>query len=309
MRSCPSGAVQGPRRLSGNTYLEAALLLDEYLEVTSASPLDYVTKYAGTTKSFDVIVFDQVTPAEMRAPTPLPRSARPGSPVKVEKEIVQPGFDKIERKHPIVRFTALDQVNIARGHKLKPEPGDKVIGAFTTARSSSPARVQDTSSWPWASTFARAISRCAWRGPCCSSTRSTGSPTRTPRTCPASAPATCGAFPWERRAASDDDAPRRRQGAGARARGSRGLLGQRSGFYELATAIAPAAQKDPKDVPAPGGDESLTQAGGTVRFAANLLDDAESTIGPAEKLTVDGKDAGTVEASTWACVVRSGSCS
>ncbi len=49
--------------------------------------------------------------------------------MKVEAELKQPGFDKIERKHPIVRWTALDDVNVSRGHKLVAETGDKVVGA------------------------------------------------------------------------------------------------------------------------------------------------------------------------------------
>jgi len=38
------------------------------------------------------------------------------------------------------------------------------------------------------------------------------------------------------------------------------------------------------------------QAGSSIHFAANLLDDTESAIAPQEKLTVDGKEAGTVSA-------------
>jgi Ca-activated chloride channel family protein len=41
-------------------------------------------------------------------------------------ELKQPGFDKLDRKHPVVRFLALDDVNIASGHKLVPQAGDKV---------------------------------------------------------------------------------------------------------------------------------------------------------------------------------------
>ena len=115
---------------TGNTYLEAALLLDEYLEVMTASPLEYATKHAQKTNTFDAIIFDEATPAELPRTNALYLDPRgPGSPFKVESEIIQPGFDKIDRKHPIVRFTALDQVNIARGHKLKAEAGDKVVGA------------------------------------------------------------------------------------------------------------------------------------------------------------------------------------
>ena len=53
-------------------------------------------------------------------------------------------------------------------------------------------------------------------------------------------------------------------------------LGQRSGFYSL-------------DTQAPGGEPQ------TMQFAANLLDEAESAIGPAPELVVDGKKAGTLQ--------------
>jgi len=112
----------------GNTYLEAALLLDEYLDVTLMSPKDYLTKGDGA--KAEVIVFDGVTPVTPPRANAIYLDPRgPGSPVKVDAEIKSPGFDKIERKHPIVRWTALDDVNIARGHKLVPEANDKVIGA------------------------------------------------------------------------------------------------------------------------------------------------------------------------------------
>ncbi|MCA9586500.1 MAG: VWA domain-containing protein [Myxococcales bacterium] len=114
----------------GNTYLEAALLLDEYLEVTLSSPLEYASKYATGNVRFDAMIFDGATPAELpRADAIFLDPRGPGSPVKVDTEIKQPGFDRIDRKHPIVRWTALDNVNISRGHKLTPEPGDKVVGS------------------------------------------------------------------------------------------------------------------------------------------------------------------------------------
>ena len=53
-------------------------------------------------------------------------------------------------------------------------------------------------------------------------------------------------------------------------------LGQRAGFYEL---TVPQAEGAPPIV---------------TSFAANLLDEAESAITPADKLEVDGKSAGEV---------------
>jgi von Willebrand factor type A domain/Aerotolerance regulator N-terminal len=111
---------------SGNTYLEAALLLDEYLDVEIVSPANF----AKSPKKTDVVILDGVTPVELPESNAIfldPRGA--GAPVKVEQAITAPGFDKIDRKHPLVRFLALDDVNIATGHRLVPGPGDRVVGA------------------------------------------------------------------------------------------------------------------------------------------------------------------------------------
>jgi hypothetical protein len=276
----------------GNTYLEAALLLDEYLDVQSATPLDYATKYATNTKAFDVIIFDEATPAEMPRTNALYLDPRgPGSPFKVENEILQPGFDKIDRKHPIVRFTALDQVNIARGHKLKAEPGDKVIGAsdegpilvagtrggnkmvaigFDVRESDLALRV----AWPVlllniinyftdedASYLSSFRTGDVWRIPV-----GQGS-AQAKLTLPGGA---------------NEPVPVHE--------GRAVFLGQKAGFYELDMSQPGDPQpKDPKATDA-------TQAGTSVRFAANLLDDTESAIAPQEKLTVDGKEAGAVSA-------------
>lgn len=113
---------------AGNTYLQAALLLDEYLDVTDVAPKAYTDAVAKG--DWDAIVFDGVTPPEMPKTAALYLDPRgPGSPVKVGDELKNPGFDKLDRKHPAVRFLALDDVNVAVGHKLTPESGDKVLGA------------------------------------------------------------------------------------------------------------------------------------------------------------------------------------
>jgi len=109
---------------AGNTYLEAAL----HLDVTDVAPGAYPQALAKG--RWDTVIFDGATPPEMPQANALYLDPRgPGSPVKVTDALTQPGFDKIDRKHPAVRFLALDDVNVALGHKLVPEAGDKVLGA------------------------------------------------------------------------------------------------------------------------------------------------------------------------------------
>ena len=282
---------------SGNTYLEAALLLDEYLEVTQVSPVAYVQKYAPKLATgaagFDTVIFDGATPAEMpRANTIYLDPRGPGSPVKVEAEIAQPGFDHIERRHPIVRFTALDDVNIARGHKLVPEVGDKVVGAsqdgpiliagtraghkfvalgFDVRDSDLPLRVAwplfllDSINWftdddaTYLSSFRTGE---VWRVPVeASATQAT---LKSPGGLSSIVPVHEGRAVY---------------------------LGERSGFYELSVADAQGGSgATAPDAPNPAGAASLTTG-----FAANLLDVTESTIAPADQLVVDGKTAGPLE--------------
>jgi hypothetical protein len=272
---------------SGNMYLEAALLLDEYLDVTDVTPADYVAKYgaAGANqRRFDAVIFDGVTPAAPPDADAIYLDPRgPGSPVKVLAELKQPGFDKIDRKHPVVRFTALDDVNIARGHKLGPEPGDKVVGAsdegpilvagsrgghkfvalgFDVRESDLTLRV----AWPvfllnainWFSdddaTYLSSVKTGdVWRIPVQSELEA------------ASLKLPSGLF---------TDVPVHD--------GRAVYLGRHAGFYAL--SAKPRL-----------GDGKDTAGGPVVDFAANLLDAEESAIAPADALVVDGKPAGALE--------------
>jgi Ca-activated chloride channel family protein len=269
---------------TGNTYLEAALLLNEYLDVTQVSPVDYATKgFAHAARgAWDAMIFDGVTPEDAPPAHALYIDPRgPGSPVKVEAALEQPGFDKIDRKHPIVRFTALDEVNIARGHKLVPGPGDKVVGAsgeggqspilvagqrggykfaalgFDVRDSDLPLRVAwpvfllNTLNWftdedsDYLSSFRTGE---VWRIPlglAASGTDVTSATLKLPDGSSELLPV------HEGRAV---------------------VLGQTAGFYELTAG-------------APGAEASKTS------FAANLVSEEESAITPQSKLAVDGKEA------------------
>jgi len=114
---------------AGNTYLEAALLLDEYLDVTTITP-DKLAATLGAQK-FDVAVLDGVGAALKPGLPTLYLDARDGGPFKIDakKPLQEPTFDTLERKHPILRWTALENVGIANGTKLVPGEGDKVVGA------------------------------------------------------------------------------------------------------------------------------------------------------------------------------------
>ena len=286
----------------GNTYLEAALLLDEYLDVTDAKATEYPAKVASN--KYDVVIFDGITPAEMPNTNALYLDPRgPGSPVKSgdvlaanpKKNISGPGFDKLDRKHPIIRWTALDDVNISMAHKLTPEQGDKVVGAsdqgaspiliagvrkgnkfvaigFDIRDSDFPLRIAwplfllDSINWfmdedsKYLSSFRTGD---VWRVPMPGS--SDEAILKTPDGLSLTVPI------HEGRAV---------------------FLGERAGFYQLKTqgasgeAPPPAPSADPTE--APPAEIAPTE------FAANLLDYEESTIGPAKTLPIDGREAGAL---------------
>jgi hypothetical protein len=110
----------------GNTYVEAALLLDEYLDVTYVEPAAYPPREA-----FDVTIFDGVAPERARHTGSALYLNPPaqGGPVPIDKPIVGFGFDTWDRRHPTLRFTALGDVQVAKGFRLRPDKADKILGA------------------------------------------------------------------------------------------------------------------------------------------------------------------------------------
>jgi hypothetical protein len=263
---------------TGNAYLEAALLLDEYLDVTDVAPKAYANALAKG--GWDAIIFDEATPAEMPKANALYLDPRgPGSPVKVTDELKNPGFDKIDRKHPTVRFLALDDVNVSVGHKLVPESGDKVIGASDGG--SSPLLIAGTraankfvalgfdvrdSDLPLRTAWPLFVIDCVnWfvdeDAQYLSSFR-TGEVWRIP---------VAGAV---------TQATLKRPDGTTQVvpvhEGRAVVLGEQAGFYELRAGDTPASA-DP-----------------TMAFAANLLDASESAIAPQDKLVVGTTESGEV---------------
>jgi Ca-activated chloride channel family protein len=110
----------------GNTYLDAALLLDEYLDVTTVLPDKPLPS-----EHFDVAILDGVA-------VPLPDTVAAAlylnppeadSPVKLGHAIKDFGFDTWDKKSPILRFLALGDVQVAGGHAFVPGPAEHVLGA------------------------------------------------------------------------------------------------------------------------------------------------------------------------------------
>lgn len=118
---------------AGNMYLDAALLLDEYLDVTPVEPSEYPAK-----GKFDITIFDNVAPPrhdDSGDVLYLNPPAAPHLPFKVGDEIKGDakyalGFDELDDTSPIVSHLSLGDVNVVRGHELKgnADLGDKEVG-------------------------------------------------------------------------------------------------------------------------------------------------------------------------------------
>ena len=110
----------------GNTYLEAALLLDEYLDVTTAMPGKPLPS-----EHFDVAILDGVAdalPGTVGAALYL-NPPDGGVPLKLGSSLSDFGFDTWDKKSAILRFLALGDVQVATGRALVPQPSDRVLGA------------------------------------------------------------------------------------------------------------------------------------------------------------------------------------
>jgi Ca-activated chloride channel homolog len=111
---------------AGNTYLEAALLLDEYLDVAQVAPGAPLPD-----GKFDVAIFDGVAPplTDRVGSVLYLNPPAQGAPVALAAPIEDFGFDTWERKSAVLRFMSMGDIQVAKGHAFKPSPGDKVLGA------------------------------------------------------------------------------------------------------------------------------------------------------------------------------------
>lgn len=118
----------------GNRYLEAALLLDEYLDVVECTPESAPMRLRES--HFDVAILDGVS-------LPLPpgthgiwlRPQGPDAPLPFEEGFALAptggalAFDEVLRRHPVMRFTGdLEEAHIGRIVRYRPTPADRVLG-------------------------------------------------------------------------------------------------------------------------------------------------------------------------------------
>jgi hypothetical protein len=110
----------------GDRYLEAALLLDEYLDVDMIAP----AAYRGAA-GYDAVIFEHFVPDTPPAAPAFyiaPDGQGAARPLEVLGTIDRPFFDKLDRDHPIMHFIALRDVNVASALHLREQAGDRVIG-------------------------------------------------------------------------------------------------------------------------------------------------------------------------------------
>ncbi len=264
---------------TGNMFLEAALLLDEYLDVTTVAPTGYPAK-----GNFEVTIFDNVAPPVAQGSGGLlylnPTSG--SLPFTVEKEVLDKdmanrlGFDEVDAKSPLVRYLSLGEINVSRAHPLKGEKEDKVIGrslrhgplllqgrrpgnkfvalGFDIRESDLPLRIG------WPVLLLNIINDFVEEDTSYLSSFKTGGVWYVP------APSAADTGTLELPDGSKRVVPIKD--------GRAVFLGQLAGFYKLTTGVT-------------GAEE-------TTMFAANLQDPAESNVTAKPEITIDGRPAGAV---------------
>jgi hypothetical protein len=120
----------------GNLYLSAALLIDEYLDVTEMTPNDYATWLAATSAQgeadYDVVVFDGVSPP----PPPtghlvylgLEGEAPPLAPQGNARGGIWFDSTRSRRQHPILRWVSLGDFEVYQAARTRPPASDQIIG-------------------------------------------------------------------------------------------------------------------------------------------------------------------------------------
>ncbi len=107
----------------GNLYLQAALLLDEYLDVREFQPSDWPVR----DDECEVFIFDGYTPAGTPNAPSLYLNPDENGPLEIIGEIEGPYFDHVRRQHPIFQWMALRDVNMSTANEVRLAQGDRAI--------------------------------------------------------------------------------------------------------------------------------------------------------------------------------------
>lgn len=112
---------------AGNLFLEGALLLDENLDVDKIAPAAWDAARAA---AYDAVVLDGFTPpAPPRANALYIDPRGPGSPFAVRGSVEAPFVTETAARHPLMRWVALKDLNIARASTFALAPGDVAVAA------------------------------------------------------------------------------------------------------------------------------------------------------------------------------------
>jgi len=112
---------------AGDLFLEGALLLDENLDVDKIAPGKWD---AATSAKYDAVILDGVTPESPPRTNALyldPRGA--ASPFAVRGSVEAPFVTETAAAHPLMRWVALKDLNIARASTFALERGDVAIAS------------------------------------------------------------------------------------------------------------------------------------------------------------------------------------
>ena len=120
---------------SGNLYLRAGLLLDEYLDVTEVTPEAAPARMRDG--HYDVVIEDGVTlPAPPGVNVLYLRPSGPDSPLEMDgatpeaATVPRPFVEHIEARHPLMRWMSdLEDTNIAMATRYRLQPGDRALAA------------------------------------------------------------------------------------------------------------------------------------------------------------------------------------
>lgn len=112
---------------AGNLFVEGALLLDPTLKVQKIAPTGWRDDLA---KEVDAIVFDRFLPERLPSTAALILGApvaASASPFVSKREQKTPIVTELDRKHPLMKWIDLKDLNIASSVVFEPASGDVVL--------------------------------------------------------------------------------------------------------------------------------------------------------------------------------------